>query len=400
MELVGTYCWPDSLKTAMRNPSRMHIVFRTDKWNEKRGFKFQYHTDLCGGSVTQSGFIESPTDEETNEYLNAMICTWNITAPVDKRIVIRFEQFDLDRDNFWCEFQHLEVYEGTVMTQIARKARLCGNLTHIAPAVNIQTNNAIVHLVTGTTHGIGRTGFKALVLFMKNCDHVIHLTIANPTYTLNELHSQYEPFLDCHYVFNAPAGYVLRVKFNQFHLAPCLLSNISCKCDYVTILDGAGPFSEPIGTYCGNTNPSDAISSGTALWMRFSTDGVGESTGFSATVQMVSSICGEMKGNITDSNLIFVIESPSDGGLYLPNLNCLWELYAPNQHIIDIKFERFDLQGANDDNQCTADYLEIRDAADEEFVSEGLGKKTVFAGPNRDDFRINVSVRGIVKSFD
>lgn len=70
----------------------------------------------------------------------------------------------------------------------------------------------------------------------------------------------------------------------------------------------------------------------------------------------------------------------------------------PSDHIIDIKFERFDSQGPNDDNQCT-DYVKIRDGADEEFISEGLGKNAIFSGPNSDDFQINVCVRGHDEKF-
>lgn len=400
MEHLGTYCWPDSLKTAMRNPTRVDIVFRTDKWYEKRGFKFQYHTDLCGGMVTKPGSIESTTDEETKTYVGDAKCTWNITAPADKRIVIRFEEFDVE-PNPGCYLDHVEVYEGNAMTDSMRKARLCGNLTRIAPAVSIQTNKALVRFVTDNS--MHYKGFRALVLFPKNCDRAINLTDSNPSYTLNELYSAYEPFLDCHYLFTAPPGYVVQVKFNQFHLAPCVAVNTSCKCDFVTILDGAGPFAEPIGTYCGHTNPIDAISSNDALWMRFSTDGAGASTGFSATVQAVRSICGEMKRKITASSPIIEIESPNDGRTYLPNLNCLWEFEPEASRWIDIKFERFDLQGPDKDRMCTADYLEIRDATENQFISEGLGENVVFNGQTTKNvyfFLVSVPEDAIFHSYN
>lgn len=382
MTAIGTYCWPDSLKTTMRNPTRMEIVFQTDKWYEKRGFKFQYHIDICGGAVTKPGYIESITDEGTNTYTGDAKCVWNITAPADKRVVIRFELFELE-PNPGCYLDYVSVYEGHAMMDKKRKAQLCGNLTHIAPAISVQTNTAMVRFVTDNS--IHYKGFRALVLFPKNCDREINLTVANPSYTLNELYATYEPSLDCHYVFTAPAGYVVQVKFNQFHLAPCAMTNTSCTCDYVTILDGAGPFAEPIGTYCGHTNPSDAVSSGGALWMRFSTDGSDQSTGFSAIVQAVRSICGESKRKVSNMNTIIEIESPNDGRTYLPNLNCAWEIEPQNfedLRLIDVKFERFDLQGPNSDNQCTADYLEIRDATENQFISEGLGENVIFSGQN------------------
>lgn len=378
MEQLGTYCMADSLKTPLRYSSRIDVMFRTDSWYEKRGFKFQYHTDTCGGDITKSSYIDSSTDAETNTYLGNMKCTWNITAPADKRIVIRFEEFDVEPMS-GCYMDYVEVFEGHANADRMRKARLCGNLTHIAPAISIGANKALVRFVTDDS--IHHRGFRALILFPKMCDRVINLTVAAPTYSLNELFSTYEPLLECHYLVAAPAGYVIQVKFNQFHVAPCLSANNSCTCDFLTIRDGSGPFAEPIATYCGHTNPADAISSGAALWMRFSTDGVNESTGFSANIQAVRSFCGETKRKFTDSNTIIEIESPNHGSTYPPNMNCVWEIEPLEQRLLDVKFERFDLQGPDEDKECTADYLEIRDATEINFISEGLGENVVYSGP-------------------
>lgn len=279
-----------------------------------------------------------------------------------------------------CFVDYVEVFEGHATVDRMRKARLCGNLTHIAPAISIDTNKALVRFVTDDS--IHYRGFRALILFPKMCDRVINLTVSAPTYRLNELFSTYEPLLDCHYLVAAPAGYVIQVKFNQFHLAPCLSGNNSCTCDFLTIRDGSGPFAEPIATYCGHTNPGDAVSSGTALWMRFSTDGVSESTGFSANIQAVQSPCGETNRKFTDSNTIIEIESPNYSRMYLPNMNCVWEIEPIDQRLLDVKFERFDLQGPDDDKQCTADFLEIRDATEKDFISEGLGENIIYSGPS------------------
>lgn len=377
MEQAGVYCWQDSLKVALRLPTRIDIVFRTDRWYEKRGFKFQYSTDQCGGHITHSTYIQSLNDETTNAYVGDVKCTWNITAPSDKRIVIRFEEFDVE-GSYDCYSDYVEVYEGLVTTDKNRKARLCGNITQ--PAIYVQTNKALVRFITDNT--MHYKGFRALVLFQKNCDRVVNLTVDNLTYTLNELYTEYEPMLDCHYLFTAPAGYVVQVKFNQLHLAPCApqTSNDTCACDYLTLRDGSGPFSEPIGTYCGHSNPVDTISSDSALWMRFSTDGAIQSTGFSATMQAVRSFCGQRKRKIVDSNSLIEIESPNDGTTYLPNINCVWEIDTQDNHVVDVKFERFDLQGPDSDGQCSADYLEIRDASLEHHISEGLGENVVYSG--------------------
>lgn len=57
------------------------------------------------------------------------------------------------------------------------------------------------------------------------------------------------------------------------------------------------------------------------------------------------------------------IQSPMDGDFYKANINCLWQLKAEEGKLIDVKFDKFELQGNEDhsDNKCMKDYLEISD---------------------------------------
>lgn len=356
-EEIGTYCWHDSI-TTFRQLNRLDVVFRTDGFIERPGFLFEYRTDSCGGDVTEPKRIGSIDEDNKETYLPMSTCIWNITAPADKRITIRFEHFDLERVQ-GCYLDYVDIFEGYAVDDTKRKAKLCGNLTHNAPTININSNKAIVKFTTDAS--IQEKGFAALILFTKNCNEHIRLSENQRTYQLNKLTSMYEPLLNCEYTVTAPQGYVIQAKFSQFHLAPCdWPGNRTCNCDYLNIRDGGGPFSEIIGTYCGHSNPPNVYTTSNELYMRFTTDSVGFSTGFNVDLEMINSPCGAQRYELKENHTKVEIVSPMNGNSYMADMNCMWTFSADMEKLIDIKFERFDLE-EDPQNKCTADYLEIKD---------------------------------------
>lgn len=359
MEQVGTFCLNNSV-TTFRYTSRIDVIFRTDSFIERSGFKFEYSTDKCGGNITTSAQIGSVADTNGEAYLPLASCVWFITAPSDKKIVIRFEQFELEH-MMGCYLDYVEVYEGHRTVEYNRKARLCGNLTAHAPVVSVDSNKAIVKFATDAT--VNEKGFTALILFTKNCNQHINLTHDQPKYTLNKLTDQYEALLNCEYFINAPKGYVVQAKFNQMHLLPCqtIAVNNSCTCDYLNIRDGAGPFSEAFGSYCGHTTPPDILSTTPSLYMRFVTDNIGSATGFSVDLEMTESPCGPGSYHLNDSLSSITLQAPMmNRHLYRPNMNCMWQITAEQDKLIEVHFEQFDLE-PDDQNKCTNDFLEITD---------------------------------------
>lgn len=246
LKRIGVYCWHDSI-TTFRNLKRIDVVFRSDSFLEKSGFLIKYNTDTCGGNITQSSRISS-SNEFGEKYLSSATCIWNITAPPDKRITIRFEQFNLEKIP-GCYSDYVDVYDGYTLEDSKRKAKLCGNLTGHAPTISIDSNTAIVIFSSDNT--IELDGFSALILFTKKCNQQIRLNEDQRNYTLNKLTDAYEALLHCEYFITASEGYIIQAKFNQFHLRPCEEPfNVSCGCDYLNIRDGAGPFAESLGKYC------------------------------------------------------------------------------------------------------------------------------------------------------
>lgn len=282
MEEIGTYCREGSI-SKFRSSSKIEVAFRTDRWIEKRGFKFEYHLDKCGGNINDSTTIRSLNNDKDNTYETDARCLWNITAPADKKIVIRFEEIDLEHNDA-CYMDYVDVFQGHSTEAANRKAKLCGNMTENPPVVSIPSNKAIVQFRTDSS--INQKGFVALVLFVSNCDLFIHLNSSSPSYTLDRLSVVYDDLLDCHYEVIAPDGYVISLSFERFHLMPCGGSNsTSCTCDFVEIRDGPGPFSELVGSYCGHQSPAPFTSNRNKLWIRFATGkGVGNTIKVSYTL--------------------------------------------------------------------------------------------------------------------
>lgn len=356
VELVGTYCKRNSV-TTFRFPQRIDVVFTTDSFIERSGFKFEYSVDRCGGNITTSTSIGSLHENPNESYLPLASCVWFVTAPVGSKIVVRFEHFDLEQ-NQGCYLDYVEIFQGHETTDKMRKARLCGNLTEHAPSVSIDSNKGLIKFATDAT--VNEKGFSALVLFTKDCDEHIYLNSSHRSHILDRLTGQYEPMLNCEIFITAPEGYVVQAKFTQFHVAACETVNNSCTCDYLNIRDGAGPFAELIGSYCGNTIPPDILSTGGSLYMHFVTDAIGFATGFRAELEMMESPCGSSMHYLNDSVSSVTIESPMNGNQYLPNVNCRWKIAADFEKLIEIKFDKFDLE-SDPENKCSLDYLEITD---------------------------------------
>lgn len=397
-EKVGTYCKEDS-PGRLKYKNRIAVVFQTDRWLESRGFKFEYKLDVCGGSITESTEIESPEmTGATSAYgYNTVTCAWNITIPTGKKVVIRFEELDIEHSD-GCYFDGLEVYKGLERTPEKKLATLCGNITAHAPMVSIKqaTHGVIYYRSEPFTSGSHR--FSAKVLYFDDCDREITLDTKSRQYDLTVIGSDNKKIQDCQYSFKAPEGFGVQLTFNQFHVGS--ERNVTdCSDNFVEVRDGAGPFGELIGKYCGHSLPQAASTFSSALFARLVTDSSLKGTGFSATVSLVESPCGGGYYNLSSGQLEY-LKSPNYGsGNYPPNSKCMWMLEVPAGKTITVEFQDLQLQDYNDQEEKCPDRVEVFDANVwliydgfecllnqvfvfqlKSFIYEGLGEDLVFRG--------------------
>lgn len=379
---IGLYC-------GMKNPGsfrykhRMSLVFRTDRWVERTGFQLEYSLDSCGGIVTNSTTISSPpittSSREPWEYIGALNCLWNITAPANMKIILKFDKISLEFAEY-CNFDYIEIFNGTLDTESNRLAKLCNNIT--IPPIHILNNEAVIKMRSDQSKDY--IGFSAAVIFQQKCDEVITLSQAKPSYIIDKTNQQNADNLECTYKINSDPMSILKVKFNEMHLSPCDPDqrNETCGCDFLEIFDGSGPFSRSIGKYCGHDTFTDVTSTGSGLYIRFVTDSIRSSTGFKLTVTMQESACGPMPYfNFTEhknESVTFVSPRVSSSiSKYPPNTRCLWIIEAPERQNVEIIFNKFDIE---DSDNCKNDSLRIEDDMVKDYVIEGLGEEVVFRG--------------------
>lgn len=378
LDLSETFC-SGNTPPIQRGKDKMWIVFQTDKFVQKKGFHFTYQLDKCGGVINEPTTIRSNPSSE--KYSSDQSCTWNITAPTDKEIVIRFDYIELNAGQ-GCYMDYIDVFSG-IGEGATRLIHMCGNHTTV-PAMKLQHSDGSIYFKTAMGYTEAYRGFSASVFFVRRCDRRISLTSSAPNYELSEKAPSYGNDMDCHYTILAPEDYTLKLEFTDFHMQECEPSNGTvferCSCDYLEVRDGRGPFSELIGKYCGHDLPSSIPSTRDGLYLRLVTDSNHLSTGFSSRISIVPNSCGQLTWNITEDAKVRLNFPPS--GNYPNNINCLWTITVPESEYTNmaLHFNRMDIQNGTTSNKCDHDFLEVYDNLHRNVIHEGLGSDTIFNG--------------------
>lgn len=378
---VGSYCG-NKIPEPARYKHETILEFKSDPFDHMKGFQVEYNIDNCGGWVKNSSVISSPEivkRANTYDFMGTLTCTWNITAPRDKKIVIKFEKFNFQYSEY-CSFDYVQIFNGSVEEDKFSLARLCHNLT--IPPIVINNNEAIIKM--RTDQSFNYIGFSAIISFKQKCDEHITLTKQNPTYIIDKTQETQQNNLECTYKINSDPMSVIKLTFDEMHLSICdpdQRPNRTCDCDYLEIYDGNGPFSQVIGRYCGHSGDREIVSTGSALYIRFVTDNFRSSNGFKLTLRQQESPCGDQNYfNFTEnSKQVFTITSPKLPGQasYMNNIRCMWMFEASYRDTLEIIFNNFDIE---DSENCQNDYLKIEDDAVKSYIMEGLGEQVIYRG--------------------
>ncbi|OWK15238.1 TLL1, partial [Cervus elaphus hippelaphus] len=165
----------------------------------------------------------------------------------------------------------------------------------------------------------------------------------------------------------------------------------SCAYDYLEVRDGTNESSPLIGRFCGYDKPEDIRSTSNTLWMKFVSDGTVNKAGFAANFFKEEDECAKPDRGGCEQHCLNTLGSyqcscepgyelgpdrrtceAACGGLltklngtittpgwpkeYPPNKHCVWQVVAPTQYKISVKFEFFELEG---NEVCKYDYVEI-----------------------------------------
>lgn len=172
-----------------------------------------------------------------------------------------------------------------------------------------------------------------------------------------------EPQRLCIWRISMTPGERISLNFTTFGLRR---AGSKCKDEYVEVRDGHSRTSPLIGKYCGRKKPSSIWSTGSRLWIKYSSGDAASRQGFKAIYRAV---CG---GQIRTNQ--GTIQSPKYPHGYPSNTKCTWTISLPEHFRVAIRFNALDIEGHT---KCIYDYLQIYDGPSE--TSSVLGR---FCGKN------------------
>ncbi|KAG7264554.1 hypothetical protein CRUP_019962 [Coryphaenoides rupestris] len=230
----------------------------------------------CGGRLDKStGSFKTPNWPE-KDYPAGVTCSWHILAPKHQIIEVRFEKFDVERDNY-CRYDHVSIFNGPEINDARRIGKFCGD--------------------------------------------------------------------------SPPAVVVFSFRFID------LESDNLCRYDYVDVYSGHTG-GQRLGRFCGTSRPGALVATGNKMMVQMMSDANTAGSGFLAVYsaahphQRGEQYCG---GRLDKSTGSFKTPNWPEKD-YPAGVTCSWHILAPKHQIIEVRFEKFDVER---DNYCRYDHVSI-----------------------------------------
>ncbi|XP_068043227.1 tolloid-like protein 1 isoform X2 [Anomalospiza imberbis] len=336
-----------------------------------------YRCPACGETLQEStGNFSSPGFP--NGYPSYTHCIWRISVTPGEKIVLNFTTMDLYKSSL-CWYDYIEVRDG-YWRKSSLLGRFCGDKL---PEVLTSNDSRMWIEFRSSSNWVGK-GFAAV--YEAICGGEIHKNegqIQSPNYP-----DDYRPMKECVWKITVSENYNVGLTFQAFEIE----RHDNCAYDYLEIRDGTNENSPLIGHFCGYDKPEDIRSTSNTLWMKFVSDGTVNKAGFAANFFKEEDECAKPDNGGCEQRCVNTLGSyqcacdpgyelgpdkksceAACGGLltklngtittpgwpkeYPPNKNCVWQVVAPTQYRISMKFEFFELEG---NEVCKYDYVEIR----------------------------------------
>ncbi|XP_017346778.1 suppressor of tumorigenicity 14 protein isoform X1 [Ictalurus punctatus] len=199
-------------------------------------------------------------------------CQWQIRAPKDKAILVKFPVFYIQDS---CSSDYVFIFDSLSTDTSHAITQNCGQRPPTNPLEVISSGNfMLINLITDSM--IQRPGFEAHyraipTITAQTCGGL--LTNLSGNFTTPHYPSFYPPMVDCNWNISVPEGMKIRVKFTMFRLKEPGVNIRVCNKDYVQIN----------GTkYCGERSTLTLNSNTNAMLVSFHSDSSYTDKGFSA----------------------------------------------------------------------------------------------------------------------
>ncbi|XP_078471544.1 cubilin-like isoform X1 [Lampetra planeri] len=297
--------------------SDLYVTFTSDGSVVYTGFSAYYETSVCRKQLNEtSGVISSPN--YPNVYDNYENCTWLIRSPANKQIRLSFTDFRLEQN-----YDYVTVYDGP-----SRDYPQLGRFTGFTMPQALTSSGSNLYVTFTSDGSVVYTGFSAYYE-TSVCRKQLNETsgvISSPNYP-----NVYDNYENCTWLIHSPANKQIRLSFTDFRLEQSY--------DYVTVYDGPSRDYPQLGRFTGVTVPQALTSSGSNLYVTFTSDGIVVLTGFSAYYESIDQCSLSLQG---DSGRI---NSFSDLGS-ATNMLCTVNITVPNGSFVKLQFNYFKLPGS------------------------------------------------------
>lgn len=131
---LGRFCGTFKPGALVSSSNKMLVQMVSDANTAGSGFLAAFSAILpneqgdryCGGRLDKpSGSFNTPNWPE-KDYPAGVSCSWHIVAPRHQIIEVKFEKFDLERDNY-CRYDHVLIFNGGEIDDSKRIGRFCGD---------------------------------------------------------------------------------------------------------------------------------------------------------------------------------------------------------------------------------------------------------------------------------
>ncbi|XP_038642705.1 procollagen C-endopeptidase enhancer 2-like [Scyliorhinus canicula] len=209
----------------------------------------------CGGQILgEQGYIASEGFPAL--YPSNKTCTWSITVPPGRIVILSFRHMDLETDPI-CRYDHVSVYNGNSASS-ERLGRFCGTFR---PGAVMSTSNSMLIEMASDDDSAGK-GFLAVYtarLPPEKESQFCGGKLVKPQgsfKTPNWPEKEYPTGITCSWhIVGRPNEYI-ELKFEKFGVE----SDNYCRYDYVAVFNG-GRNDETLraGKFCGDQPPDPCL---------------------------------------------------------------------------------------------------------------------------------------------
>ncbi|TPP58728.1 hypothetical protein FGIG_08235, partial [Fasciola gigantica] len=177
-------------------------------------------------------------------------------------------------------------------------------------------------------------------------------TLQSPNYPKN-----YPPLADCNWTISVPENYSVRLNFQDFAVD----GSEPCEFDRLIVRDGPDCISPILRSLCGSTIPRPIVSSGSRIYVEFTSSQFVQLKGFQADFMQVerSMNSSNTMGPACEDTLVAdtgLLSTPNYPKPYPSHTECVWKIITQEDRRIKLEFLDFHLY-----SDCFLTYVDVYD---------------------------------------